>query len=66
MKVKQRWLYIFYLHAWQFISFIFINTIDTIAFLGLTGKSLSAVKLGLMKPTRKPSVSSVIETGMFL
>ena len=34
--------------------------------LGLTGKSLSAVKLELMKPTRRPSISLVPETGMFL
>ena len=34
--------------------------------LGLTGKSLSAIKLELMKPTRRPSVSLVTETGMFL
>ena len=34
--------------------------------LGLTGKSLSAVKRELLKPTMRPSVSLVIETGMFL
>ena len=34
--------------------------------LGLIGKSLSAIKWELMKPTRRPSVSLVIETGMFL
>ena len=34
--------------------------------LGLTGKSLSAVKLEQMKPTWRPSVSLVTETGMFL
>ena len=34
--------------------------------LGLTGKSLSAVKWELMKPTQRPSVSLMTETGMFL
>ena len=34
--------------------------------LGLTGKSLSAIKCEPMKPTQRPSVSLVIETGMFL
>ena len=34
--------------------------------LGLTGKSLSAVKWELMKPTRRPSVSLVTDTGLFL
>ena len=34
--------------------------------LGLTGKSLSAVKWELMKRTRRLSVSLVSETGMFL
>ena len=34
--------------------------------LGLTGKSLYAVKWELMKPTRGPSVSLVSETWMFL
>ena len=34
--------------------------------LGLTGKSLSAIKREPMKPTQRPSVSLVIETGMFL
>ena len=34
--------------------------------LGLTGKSLSTVKSEPMKPTRRPSVSLVPETGMFL
>ena len=34
--------------------------------LGLTGKSLFAVKWELMKPTRRPSVSLVTETGIFL
>ena len=34
--------------------------------LGLTGKCLSAVKWELMKPTQRPSVSLVSETGMFL
>ena len=33
---------------------------------GLTGKSLSAVKWELMKPTRRPSVILVTETGLFL
>ena len=33
---------------------------------GLTGKSLFAVKWELMKPTRRPSVSLVTETGLFL
>ena len=34
--------------------------------LGLTGKSLFAVKRELMKPTQGPSVSLVTETGLFL
>ena len=34
--------------------------------LELTGKSLSAIKWELMKPSQRPSVSLVIETGMFL
>ena len=34
--------------------------------LGLTGKSLSAVKWELMKLTRRPRVSLVTETGLFL
>ena len=34
--------------------------------LGLTGDSLSIVKHGLMKPTRRPSDRLVPETGMFL
>ena len=34
--------------------------------LGLTGKSLSAFKSELMKPTWRPSISFVTETGMFL
>ena len=34
--------------------------------LGLTGRSFSAVKLELIKPTRRPSVSLVTETGRFL
>ena len=34
--------------------------------LGLIGKSLSTVQLELMKPTQRPSVSLVSETGMFL
>ena len=34
--------------------------------LWFTGKSLSAVKLKLMKPTQRPSISLVTETGMFL
>ena len=34
--------------------------------LELTGKSLSTVKRERMKPTQRPSVSLVIETGMFL
>ena len=34
--------------------------------LGLTGKSLFAVKSELMKPTRRPSVSLVTETWLFL
>ena len=34
--------------------------------LGLTGKSLSAIKWELMKITQRTSVSLVIETGMFL
>ena len=34
--------------------------------VGLTGNSLSAVKWELLKPTRRPSVSLVTETGMFL
>ena len=33
--------------------------------LGLTGKSLFAVKGELMKPSRRPSVSLVTETGKF-
>ena len=33
---------------------------------GLTMKSLSTVKWELMKPTQRPSVSLVTETGMFL
>ena len=33
---------------------------------GLIGKSLFAVKSELMKHTQRPSVSLVIETGMFL
>ena len=33
--------------------------------LGLTGKNLSTVKGEIMKPTRRPSVSLVPETGMF-
>ena len=32
--------------------------------LELTGKSLSAIKRELMKPTRRPRVSLVIGTGM--
>ena len=34
--------------------------------LGLTGKSLFAVKWELMKPTLRPSVSIVTEIGLFL
>ena len=34
--------------------------------LGITGKSLSAVKRELMKHTRRPNVSLVTETGLFL
>ena len=34
--------------------------------LMLTGKNLFAVKSKLMKPTRRPSISLVSETGMFL
>ena len=34
--------------------------------LRLTGKSLSAIKGKPMKPTQRPSVSLVTETGMFL
>ena len=34
--------------------------------LVLTRKSLSAVKSEPMKPTQRPSVSVVIETGLFL
>ena len=41
---------------------IFIGDVIT---LGLTGKSLYAVKLELMKPTQRPRVSFVTETGMF-